>query len=173
MYEKCSYFLLNSGFSGKIVFLRKLKLIYSNNSSALQQLLSSYLFKFFQKNFHCHAYVKKMAETIHSTWNITKESQRTHHSSWQIYFLQNCKAITAEENWKNVWKIIYLIFQITCIFLTQFYYNMNFITSSSISSENFPGTLRSIFADCFWKTFLEHTKIYKVLGRETFIWCSI
>ena len=28
MYEKCFYFLLNSSFSGKMVFLRKLKLIY-------------------------------------------------------------------------------------------------------------------------------------------------
>ena len=28
MYEKCFYSLLNSDFSGKIVFLRKLKLIY-------------------------------------------------------------------------------------------------------------------------------------------------
>ena len=28
MYEKCFYFLLNSSFSGKIVFLRKLKFMY-------------------------------------------------------------------------------------------------------------------------------------------------
>ena len=28
MYEKCFYFLLNSSFSGQMVFLRKLKLIY-------------------------------------------------------------------------------------------------------------------------------------------------
>ena len=30
MYEKCFYFLLNWSFSGKMVFLRKLKLIYSS-----------------------------------------------------------------------------------------------------------------------------------------------
>ena len=47
--------------------------------------------------------------------------------------------------------MIYLIYQITFIFLTQIYYNMNFITST-ISSQGFPGTLRSIFADCFWRT---------------------
>ena len=54
--------------------------------------------------------------------------------------------------------MIYLISQITFIFLTQIYYNMNFITST-ISSQDFPGTLRSIFADCFCRTFfLQHTK---------------
>ena len=39
------------------------------------------------------------------------------------------------------------------VFLTQIYYNMNFITSSSILPQDFPGTLRLIFADCFWSTF--------------------
>ena len=33
-------------------------------------------------------------------------------------------------------------------------YNMNFSTSSSISSQDFPGTLRSVFADYFWRTAL-------------------
>ena len=32
MYEKCFYFLLNSSFSGKMVFMRKLKLIYPSTS---------------------------------------------------------------------------------------------------------------------------------------------
>ena len=54
--------------------------------------------------------------------------------------------------------MIYLISQITFIFLTQIYYNMNFITSSSISSQDFPGTLRSIFAKCFWWTFFCSTQ---------------
>ena len=49
MYEKCFYFLLNSSFSGKMVFLRKLKLIYPSNSPALQQLFSPHLFNFFKK----------------------------------------------------------------------------------------------------------------------------
>ena len=44
--------------------------------------------------------------------------------------------------------MVYLISQITFIFLTQINYNMNFITSSSISSQDFPGTLRSIFVNC-------------------------
>ena len=51
----------------------------------------------------------------------------------------NCKFIIFEENWKKkIWKMIYLISQITFIFLTQIYYNMNFITWSSISSQDFP-----------------------------------
>ena len=49
--------------------------------------------------------------------------------------------------------MIYLISQIAFIFLTQIYYDMNFITWSSISSQYFPGTLRSIFANYFWRTF--------------------
>ena len=40
--------------------------------------------------------------------------------------------------------MIHVISQITFIFLTQIYYNMNFITSSSILSQGLPGTLRSI-----------------------------
>ena len=32
MYEKCFYFLLNSSFPGKMVFMRKLKLIYPSTS---------------------------------------------------------------------------------------------------------------------------------------------
>ena len=49
--------------------------------------------------------------------------------------------------------MIYIISPITFIFLIKIYYNMNFITSSSISSQDLPGTLRSIFAGCFWRTF--------------------
>ena len=49
--------------------------------------------------------------------------------------------------------MINLISQITFLFLTQIYYNMNFIISSSVLPQDFPGTLRLIFADCFWRTF--------------------
>ena len=50
MYEKCFYFLLTPRFSGKMVFLRKLKLIYPSTPAALEQLFSPYLFNFIQKN---------------------------------------------------------------------------------------------------------------------------
>ena len=54
--------------------------------------------------------------------------------------------------------MIYLISQFTFIFLTQIYYNMNFITLPLNSITRFlPGTLRSIFANCFWRT-----KIWKI-----------
>ena len=48
--------------------------------------------------------------------------------------------------------MIYLISQVTFIFVTQIYYNMSFVTSSSNFVSNFPGPLRSIFINCFWKT---------------------
>ena len=54
--------------------------------------------------------------------------------------------------------MIYLISQITFIFLTQIYFNMNFITSSSISSQDFPDTLRLVFSDYFWRTFFCSTQ---------------
>ena len=49
--------------------------------------------------------------------------------------------------------MIYLMSQITLLFLYQIYYNMNFITSSSVLPQDFPGTLRLIFAYYFWRTF--------------------
>ena len=63
MYEKCFYFLVNSSFPGKMVFLRKLKLIYPstpqhyNNCSAPTFLI---LFKKFldpnpfKKDYACY-----------------------------------------------------------------------------------------------------------------------
>ena len=48
--------------------------------------------------------------------------------------------------------MIYLISQVIFIFLNQIYYNANFITSSSNFITRFPCTLRSIFANCFWRT---------------------
>ena len=72
--------------------------------------------------------------------------------------------------------MIYLISQITFIFLTQIYYNMNFITLSSISSQDFPGTLRSIFVDYFWKKFLKPATLLQVSDNCTlyiYIYISI
>ena len=53
IYEKCFYFLLNSSFLGKMVFLGKLKLIPSAPPLplALQKLFSPHLFNFIQKMF--------------------------------------------------------------------------------------------------------------------------
>ena len=57
--------------------------------------------------------------------------------------------------------MIYLIFQLIFVLLTQIYYNMNFIPSSSISSQDFPDTLRWIFADYFGRTFfVAHKKMH-------------
>ena len=38
--------------------------------------------------------------------------------------------------------------------------NMNFITSSSVSSQDFPGTLILIFVDCFWRTLFVTQKMH-------------
>ena len=54
--------------------------------------------------------------------------------------------------------MIYLISQISFIFLTQIYYDVSFITLSSIWSHYFSGTLRSIFVNCFWRTFFAARK---------------
>ena len=62
--------------------------------------------------------------------------------------------------------MIYLISEIIFIFLAQIYYNMNFIPRSSISSQDFPGTLRSIFANCFWRTFFVAHKKYIFLNMS-------
>ena len=45
-----TFHYINSSFSGKMVFLRKLKLIYPSTPAALEQLFSPYLFNFIQKN---------------------------------------------------------------------------------------------------------------------------
>ena len=77
---------------------------------------------------------------------------------------------------KIVSKMICLISQFTFIFLTKNYYNMNFITSSSASSKDFTGTLRSIFADCFWRIFCSIQKMHifeyvcKICLKELGIW---
>ena len=50
MYEKCFYFLLKSSSSGKMVFLRKLKLIYPGTPS-ITTIIHTHLFNFIQKIF--------------------------------------------------------------------------------------------------------------------------
>ena len=69
------------------------------HSPALQQLFSPHIFNFIQKNISPHPHLKKRAKTMHSIWEITKERQKSYyHSIWHIFYLQNCKVITFEEN---------------------------------------------------------------------------
>ena len=57
--------------------------------------------------------------------------------------------------------MINLVSKITFIFLTQIYYNMNFVTWPSISSQDSLGALGSIFVHCFWRSFfVAHTKMH-------------
>ena len=50
--------------------------------------------------------------------------------------------------------------QVTFIFLSQIYYKMNLITLSQtmISIKDFPSTLRTISANCFWRTMFRSTQ---------------
>ena len=49
MYEECFYLLLNSGFSGKMVFLRKLKLIYPSTPQHYNNYLAPTFLILFKK----------------------------------------------------------------------------------------------------------------------------
>ena len=53
MYEKCFYFLLNSSFSEKMVFLRNLKLIYPSSLTPIKKKMAEttfYITDFFLQN---------------------------------------------------------------------------------------------------------------------------
>ena len=119
-------------FLWKIVFLRKLKLIYCSTPQHYNTCSATTSLIFFKKFLDPHPHLKKRAQTMHSIWEITKERQKSYyHSIWQIFYLQNFKVTAFEENQNIIWKIIYLISQVTFIFLIQIYYITNFITLSS------------------------------------------
>ena len=110
---------------------------------------------------------KEVRDYAFSMRDYKGETISYYHSIWQISYLQNYKVIAFEENKKIVWKMIYLS-QITFIFLTQICYNMDFITSSSMSSQDSPGTLRSIFVNCFLRTFFcstQKTHIFEYIRK--------
>ena len=65
------------------------------------------------------------------------------------FYLQNCKVITFEQNLKIIWKMTYLISpyfwpKFTIIWISSHHHQT--------SSQDSPGTLRSMFANCFWGT---------------------
>ena len=126
MYEKYFYLLLNSSFLGKMVFLRKLKLIYHNTCQHYNNCWAHT----FQRGQRLYILYKRLQRKDNKVITILHD---------KFFYLQNCKVITFEENFKIVSKMIYLISQFTFIFLTKNYYNMNFITSSSASSKDFTG----------------------------------
>ena len=65
MFEKCFYFLLYSSFPGKMVFMRKLKLIYPSTSQHYNNC-SALTFLILFKNFLDPPHLKKRAKTMHS-----------------------------------------------------------------------------------------------------------
>ena len=65
MHGKCFYFLLNSSFSGKMVFLRKLKLIYPSTPQQYNNC-SAPTFLILFKKFLDLPLLKKRLENMHS-----------------------------------------------------------------------------------------------------------
>ena len=157
MYEKCFYFLLNSSFSRKLVFLRKLKPIYPSTSQHYNSCSAPTFLILFKKLLAPPPFKKEGRNCI-LYQRLQRRDNKVITILYDMFYLQNCKDIIFEQNYKVVWKMTYLISQVTFLFLTQIYYNMNFITLSSILPQDFLGTFRLIFADCFWRTFLWNTK---------------
>ena len=97
MYEKCFYFLLNSDFSGKIVFLRKLKLIYPsipqhyNNCSTLIFLI------LFKKLIALPPFTKEHRDCILYE-RLQKRDNKVIAILYESFYLTNYKVITFEEN---------------------------------------------------------------------------
>ena len=99
---------MNSSFSGKMVFLWKLKLIYPNTPQ--------------------HYNNSPISRRGQRLCILCESLQRRENKVITILYDRFFIYRTFEENLKIVWKMIYLISQITLILLTQIYYNMNFIT---------------------------------------------
>ena len=113
-------------------------IICFSTPQALQQLFRLQLFSFIQKTFSPTPNLKRgqglciLYERLQ--WEIIKLLafyMTLYFISILPFYLQNCKVITFEQNWKIIWKMKYLISQVTFIFLTQIYSNMNFSTSLS------------------------------------------
>ena len=59
MFEKCFYFLLNSSFPGKMVFVRKLKLIYPRTSQHYSNCSAPTFLILFKKNLDPPSFKKQ------------------------------------------------------------------------------------------------------------------
>ena len=101
------YFLLNSSFSKKIEFLRKLKLIYPSTPYHYNSCSApSFLILF--KKLLAPPLLQKVAETAFYTRDYKGETIKLLPFYMTDFYLQNCKVINFEENQKIVWKMIYL-----------------------------------------------------------------
>ena len=140
-----------------MVFLIKLKPIYSSNPQHYNNCSAPTFLILFKKLLAKSPFKKEDRIYVFYMRDYKRETIKL------LPFLMTNFLFTELKS-HNIWRklkncMIYLISQITFIFLTNIYYNMNFITSSSISPQDFPGTLGSIFADYFWRTFfLAHQK---------------
>ena len=98
MYGKCFYFLINSSFSGKITFLRKLKLIYPctlqhyNNCSAHTFLV------LFKKFLDPPPFKKEDRDYAFYMRDYKGKATKLLPFYMVDFYLQNCKVITFEGN---------------------------------------------------------------------------
>ena len=101
--------------------------------------------------------------TLHD--RLQRREWDCYHSIWQISFLQNCKKITLKKKKKAICKMIYLMFQVSFIFLTKVYYKMNFLI---LSRQWFP--LKISLAP--WEQFSATASggLYFVLHKNTCFW---
>ena len=93
----CFYFLLNSSFSRKMVFLRKLKLIYPSTPQHYNNCSAPTFLIFFKKTVSPTP-IKEGRNYAFYMRVYKGETIRYYHSIWQIPYLLNCNALTFEEN---------------------------------------------------------------------------
>ena len=108
MYEKCFYFLLNSSFSGKMVFLRKLKLIYPSTSQHYNNCSAPTFLILFKKFLDPPPFKKEGRDYAFYMRDYKGETIKLLPFYMKDFYLQNCKVINFAENQKIVWKMIYL-----------------------------------------------------------------
>ena len=107
MLEKCFYFLLNSSFSGKTVFLRKVKHNYPSTPQPYNNCSAPIFLILFKKFLDILPFKKEGRDYAFYMGDYKWERQQIfYHSVWQIFYLQNCKAIKFEENQKSYKKYI-------------------------------------------------------------------
>ena len=105
MYEKWFYFLLNSSFSGKMVFLRKLKLIYpSTLAQHYNNCLAPTFLILFEKLLAPSLFKKEGRDYAFYMRDYKRETIKLLPLYMADFLLQNCKVITFEENLKNCMK---------------------------------------------------------------------
>ena len=151
MHEKYYYFLLKSIFPRKMVFMRKLKLTYSGTPQHYNSCSASTFLILFKKFLDQPPFRKEGTGYAFYMRDYKGEVIKLLPFYMTDFFSQNCQNIwrKLKSHMKND---IYIQYP-----KSPSYFWPKFITiwisshCHQILLEKFPGTLRSIFADCFWR----------------------